>query len=503
MVDKDLVELRARFMDSGRIRRSCTIEKNNDLKKSEKSDVKNKNVKKLLKSPDKSTNTTAKKKVLKIPKDLKKTKRRTVSKKKQTSKKDVNKKQGEISPKKSTNVVYKEATGLTSEEDSEFSSESEGEWDERTTDSQGNKRTGKRQSRIESASESDSNPDPENSSTENETDEEAAGPSGSNAKSIRRKKTTFRKRPAKQNRFGAPKRILMDSGFNPRFEPGRIEQAKMNFSETLGQPMENETSWTEAELSILTDVLDSMRAKAEHLGIYGLSERQVLKIQRQLSTKSVRQIKAAVSSTLLQIKENEEITDPEKHSPAFLWNELFQSVFNYDNEMKVILAKQQDAFQNFFKDKAEEVEFEDMRNREIKLAKEDREELGVPKQAEVDFPEIYRYLATMSSGKKKFLPTLNIASSAILVELLDEIEKETEDVVTTSLQNELNQCYQATLTNRRVVPFLDNKRRVYSARNRQFDEFNPLALNLPSWKERLCANGDNESVHDFSMEFEN
>lgn len=155
------------------------------------------------------------------------------------------------------------------------------------------------------------------------------------------------------------------------------------------------------------------------------------------------------------------------------------------------------------------------------------------------------------------------------MELLDEIEKETEDVVTTSLQNELNQCYQATLTNRRVVPFLDNKRRgklmfissictsvvllrtsvqaaksssllsslisiqcfrtfsgldllfgvqklfakwkntkfifflVYSARNRQFDEFNPLALNLPSWKERLCANGDNESVHDFSMEFEN
>ena len=41
----------------------------------------------------------------------------------------------------------------------------------------------------------------------------------------------------------------------------------------------------------------------------------------------------------------------------------------------------------------------------------------------------------------------------------EEIEKETEDVVTTSLQNELNQCYQATLTNRRVVPFLDNKRR--------------------------------------------
>ena len=117
---------------------------------------------------------------------------------------------------------------------------------------------------------------------------------------------------------------------------------------------------------------------------------------------------------MLQIKENEEITDPEKHSPAFLWNELFQSVFNYDNEMKVILAKQQDAFQNFFKDKAEEVEFEDMRNREIKLAKEDREELGVPKQAEVDFPEIYRYLATMSSGKKKFLPTLNIASRLVI-----------------------------------------------------------------------------------------
>jgi len=276
----------------------------------------------------------------------------------------------------------------------------------------------------------------------------------------------------------------------------------MNFSETLGQPMEHETSWTEAELSILTDILDSMRAKAEHLGIYGLSERQVIKIQRHLSTKSVRQIKAAVSSTLLQLKENEEITDPEKHSPSFLWNELFQSVFNYDNEMKVIREKQQGAFEGFFKDKAEEVGFEEMRNRETKLAKKEREERGVPKQAEVDFPEIYRHLAAMASGKKKTLPTLNIASSAILVELLEEIEKETEDVVTTDLQNELNQCYQATLTNRRVVPFLDNKRRVYSVRNRQFDEFNPLALNLPSWKERLCTNGDNESVHNFSMEFE-
>ena len=136
----------------------------------------------------------------------------------------------------------------------------------------------------------------------------------------------------------------------------------------------------------------------------------MIKIQRQLTTKSVRQIKAAVSSTLLQIKETEEITDPEKHSPAFLWNELFQSVFNYDNEMKVILGRQQDAFQSFFQDKAEEVEFEDMRNRATKLAKEEREELGVPKQAEVNFPEIYRYLAAMSSGKKKSLPTLNIAT---------------------------------------------------------------------------------------------
>jgi hypothetical protein len=123
-----------------------------------------------------------------------------------------------------------------------------------------------------SASESDSDPDPENSSTENETDEEAAGPSGSNAKSIRptnRKKSTVRKRPAQQKRFGAPKRILMDShsgSFNSLFEPARIEAPKMNYSETLGQPMEHETSWTEAELSILTDILDSMRAKAEHLG---------------------------------------------------------------------------------------------------------------------------------------------------------------------------------------------------------------------------------------------
>ena len=121
---------------------------------------------------------------------------------------------------------------------------------------------------VLSSSESDSDPDPEKSSTENETDEDTPGTSGLH-KSIRpsnRKRIIVRKRPAKQKRFGAPKRILVDSGFNPRFEPGQIEPPKMNFSETLGQPMEHETSWTEAELSILADVLDSMRAKAEHLG---------------------------------------------------------------------------------------------------------------------------------------------------------------------------------------------------------------------------------------------
>ena len=40
----------------------------------------------------------------------------------------------------------------------------------------------------------------------------------------------------------------------------------MDFSETLGRPDLGETSWTEAELSILTDILDSMRAKADHIG---------------------------------------------------------------------------------------------------------------------------------------------------------------------------------------------------------------------------------------------
>ena len=40
-LDKELLELRARFMDSGRSRRSCTIEKKDDLKE------KNKNAKKV------------------------------------------------------------------------------------------------------------------------------------------------------------------------------------------------------------------------------------------------------------------------------------------------------------------------------------------------------------------------------------------------------------------------------------------------------------------------
>ena len=44
-LDKELLELRARFMDSGRSRRSCTIEKKDDLK--EKNEIKNKNAKKV------------------------------------------------------------------------------------------------------------------------------------------------------------------------------------------------------------------------------------------------------------------------------------------------------------------------------------------------------------------------------------------------------------------------------------------------------------------------
>ena len=197
-----------------------------------------------------------------------------------------------------------------------------------------------------------------------------------------------------------------------------------------------------------------------------------MKIQRQLTTKSGRQIKAAVSSTLMQIKENEKITDPEKHSASFLWNELFQSVFGHDAEMKAIVEKHHDAFESFFSDKAEEVEFEDGRNREVKLAREEREIAGVPKQAEVDIPEIYRYLAALSSRKNKTLPRLNIAtrsalilnslliySSALLVELLEEIEREADDVVSPNLHDELNKRYAATLTNRRYVPFLDSQRK--------------------------------------------
>ena len=44
-VDQELLDLRARFMDSGRSRRSCTIEKKAALK--EKTDVKNKSPKKV------------------------------------------------------------------------------------------------------------------------------------------------------------------------------------------------------------------------------------------------------------------------------------------------------------------------------------------------------------------------------------------------------------------------------------------------------------------------
>ena len=46
-LDKELLELRERFMDSGRSRRSCTIEKKDDLKG--KNEIKNKNAKKVSK----------------------------------------------------------------------------------------------------------------------------------------------------------------------------------------------------------------------------------------------------------------------------------------------------------------------------------------------------------------------------------------------------------------------------------------------------------------------
>ena len=70
-----------------------------------------------------------------------------------------------------------------------------------------------------------------------------------------------------QNRYIVPKRILVDRELGPLAPFGQdSEQANMDFSETLGRPDLGETSWTEAELSILTDILDSMRAKADHIG---------------------------------------------------------------------------------------------------------------------------------------------------------------------------------------------------------------------------------------------
>ena len=93
------------------------------------------------------TKAVGKKKASKAPNKGKKTQAKQSkqgAKKKISSKKKVgNKKQDDkrsTKPKKSSNVVYKDSTGLTSDDDSEFSSESEGEWDDRTTDSQGNKR---------------------------------------------------------------------------------------------------------------------------------------------------------------------------------------------------------------------------------------------------------------------------------------------------------------------------------------------------------------------------
>ena len=119
---------------------------------------------------------------------------------------------------------------------------------------------------FSSSSESDSEIDAEIPST----DEEAPGPSGlgkSIQRPTQRKNRVFRKRPAIQNRYIVPKRILVDRELGPLATFGTdSEQANMNFSETLGNPELGETSWTEAELSTLTDILDSMRAKADHIG---------------------------------------------------------------------------------------------------------------------------------------------------------------------------------------------------------------------------------------------
>lgn len=327
-------------------------------------------------------------------------------------------------------TVFKESTGMTSESDSDFenSSESENEWHVK-------QKTSKRPQ----------------SSSDAETDEigdeeiceltEIMPP---------RKRRCYKSRPPKA------------------MEPE---------SENDGPPeLTHETPWTEAELSLLTDVLDEMRRKGEYLGIYGVNERQASIIHKKLYTKSERQIKTVVLTALQEYRDNDVST-----SAIELWDDLFEAIIPDD------VGKQQcEDYASIFKDKAAEIDFLRRRNN----------------SGGVDFGQIYRYLSECSkpSSRTNDLPPLSLDSSKCLGEILSELSEETDGVLNKELEGELNSRYCAILMNRKSMKSLDGHRKIFTENNPEFDQFNPLALNLERWKKYMNADDEVQPISSTSID---
>lgn len=71
--------------------------------------------------------------------------------------------------------------------------------------------------------------------------------------------------------------------------------------------------------------------------------------------------------------------------------------------------------------------------------------------SEVDFAQIYQYLASVVAGDTD-QPTLNPESSACLIDAMEDIEKQAALILNKEMEDELNDAYCTLLLNLKNTP---------------------------------------------------
>jgi len=211
--------------------------------------------------------------------------------------------------------------------------------------------------------------------------------------------------------------------------------------------------------------LDELRKKGSLLGIYGLNEKQTAFLQREyVPTKSQGQIKTAVLAGV-----SEHIITSHR-VPIDVWNDLFQTLYPEE-----ALEKTNEALANFLIDEANK--------HTVERRKTERERRASGQQCpdEVNFAEIYSYLASIVKNQED-QPPMSSQSATCLLNAVENIEKQAEIVMNAELEEELTERYATLIGNTKIVPEkLRRRTKDYSVTENVFDVNNPLALDLSKW----------------------